>query len=175
MKIVPIFAKKLFSFHYEGEQLDEYGRLLDIWNDTEYLFEFAEKNKQYIQQLGYTIGEFVEFVLEDAEVLEEILLNYKDNESNIDACFQPLHNQEYQCKILSLQKKKCKFLRLYAIRIESNCYVVTGGSIKVTRTMQEHIETGKELQKLERCKNYLQSQGVFDNDSFFEIIGDEEL
>lgn len=172
MKIVPIFAEKLFSFHYENECLDEYGRLLEIWNDPEFLLDFAERNENSIRQLEYTIDSFVERVLKDAEILEELLLNYKNNESNIDTCFQPLHNQEYRCKILSFQKKKCKFLRLYAIRIDSNCYVITGGGIKITRTMQEHPETNAELQKLERCKNYLQSQNVFDNDSFFEIIGE---
>lgn len=172
MKIVPIFAEKLFSFHYENEHLDEYGRLFEIWNDPEYLLNFAEKNEDSIRQLGYSIDSFVEHVSEDAEILEELLLIHKNNESNIDACFQPLHNQEYKPKILSFQKKRCRFLRLYAIRIDYNCYVITGGGIKITRTMQEHPETNAELQKLEQCKNYLQSQDVFDNDSFFEIIGE---
>ncbi|NDV57343.1 hypothetical protein [Bacteroides sp. 519] len=172
MKIVPIFADKLFSFHYEGECLDEYGRLLDAWNDPEYLFDFAEENKDYIAQLGYSTDGFVERILVDAEILEELLLKYRDNELLIDSCFQPLHNQEYKSKILSLQKKRCRFLRLYAIRIDVNCYVITGGAIKITRTMQEHPDANKEFQKLEQCKNYLQSKDVFDEDSFFEIIGE---
>ena len=61
---------------------------------------------------------------------------------------------------------------MYAIRIDTNCFVITGGAIKVTRTMQQHPETNNELQKLEKCKNYLQSKGVFDDASFFEIIGE---
>ncbi|NDW12623.1 hypothetical protein D0T50_06935 [Bacteroides sp. 214] len=171
MKIIPIFAEKLYSFHYEVERLDEYERLFEMWNDPEYVFDFAQKNELLLEQMGYSIDKFVEQVFSDAEVLEEILLSYRDNDSVIDNCFQPLYNQEYQPKILSLQKKRCKLLRLYAIRIDTNCYVITGGAIKTTRTMQEHPDTNKELQKLEQCKNYLQSEGVFDNDSFFEIIG----
>ena len=171
MKIVSIFAEKLFAFHYEHEQLDEYGRLLELWNDPEYVFNFAEKNKDFIERLGYSFDDFIEYVLSDAELLENLLLEYECNELIMDACFQPLHNEEYQCRILSLQKKKCKFLRLYAIRIDSNCFVITGGTIKITRTMQEHPETNKELQKLKSCKNYLQLKGVFNDESFFELIG----
>ena len=171
MKIVPIFASKLFAFHYEGELLDEYGRLLELWNDPEYIMNFVERNKVYIEQLGYSFDNFTEFVLSDVELLEDLLLRSANNGS-IDICFQPLHNQEYQCKILSLQKKKCRFIRLYVIRIDENCYVVTGGAIKITRTMQEHPDTAKELQKLEKCKNYLLSQDVFNDDFFFEIIGE---
>ena len=172
MKIVSIFAEKLFAFHYEGELLDEYGRLLDLWNDPEYVFGFAEKNKDYIKLLGYSLDDFTECVLSDAEFLEDLLLEYERNELIMDGCFQPLHNEEYQYKILSFQKKKCKFLRLYAIRIDINCFVITGGAIKITRTMQEHPETNRELQKLNRCKSYLQSKGVFNDDSFFEVIGE---
>ena len=84
MKIVSLFAEKLFAFHNEGELLDEYGRLLDLWNDPEYVFDFAEKNKDYIEQLGYSLDDFTE----------------------------------------------------------------------------------------NRCKSYLQSKGVFNDDSFFEIIGE---
>jgi len=172
VKVVTIFASKLFAFHYEGEPSDEYRRLLELWNDPEYILDFAEKNKSYIEQLGYSLDVFTELVLSDAELLEDLLLKYESNELLIDVCFQPLHNEEYQGKILSLQKKKCKLLRLYAIRIDTNCFVITGGAIKVTRTMQQHPETNNELQKLEKCKNYLQSKGVFDDASFFEIIGE---
>ena len=172
MKIVSIFAEKLFAFHYEGELLHEYSRLLELWNDPEYVFDFAEKNEDYIEQLGYSPDYFIESVLSDAELLEDLLLDYEHNDLIIDGCFQPLYNEEYQCRILSLQKKKCKLLRLYAIRIDTNCFVITGGAIKITRTMQQHPDTNKELQKLNRCKSYLQSKDVFNEESFFEIIGE---
>jgi hypothetical protein len=172
MKIVPIFASKLFAFHYDNESQDEYARLLDLWNDPEYVYEYAVRNEVFITKSGFTAEEFAQCILSDVENLEELLLAYKNAKNPIDACFQPLHDQESGCKILSLQKKKCKFLRLYAIRIETNCFVITGGAIKVTRTIQGHIDTMTELTKLNKCKSYLQSQGIFDTDSFFEIIGE---
>lgn len=169
MKIVPIFAEKLFAFHYDNEEFDEYKCLFDLWNDPEYiLINFAEENEKYILQNNLSIDDFIYRVSYDAEDIEEHLFKYKDHK--IDGCFQQLHNQEYKYKILSLQKKKCRFLRLYAIRIDENCFVITGGAIKLTKTMQEHSDTMKELEKMNQCKNYLQSNDVFDEDSFFEII-----
>ena len=56
-------------------------------------------------------------------------------------------------------------LRIYAIKIESNCYIITGGAIKLTRTMQEHRDTLIELQKLNKLKNFLIHQGILDKDS----------
>lgn len=172
MKIVPIFASKLFAFHYDNERHDEYERLLNLWNDPEYVFDFAERNEVYITKLGLSAEEFAHCIFSDAENLEQLLCAYKNAKTPIDACFQPLHDQESGCRILSLQKRKCKFLRLYAIRIDKNCFVITGGAIKITRTLQEHAETIQELSKLEKCKIYLQSESIFDADSFFEIIGE---
>ena len=93
MKVVTIFASKLFAFHYEGEPSDEYRRLLELWNDPEYILDFAEKNKSYIEQLGYSLDVFTELVLSDAELLEDLLLKYESNELLIDVCFQPLCNE----------------------------------------------------------------------------------
>jgi len=169
MRIITIFAKKLFAFQYPQETKDEYVRLLDMWNDPEYLVKYAENNKSYIP-LYLSIEDFVEEIMEDVEILEETLISHsKGKFQTLDICFQPLHNIEFQHKILSLQKKKCKYLRLYAIKIDANCFVITGGAIKLTRTMQEHPDTNIELLKLERCKNYLQNNNIFDDDSFYEL------
>lgn len=168
MKIVPIFTEKLYSFHYEDELLDEYGRLFDLWNDPKYVLNYAERNRDYLVLLS--CEEFAERVMIEAEELEMVLNRYRNNDNVIDVCFQPLHNQEYQPKRLSLQKKKSKYLRLYAIRIEENCFVITGGAIKVTHLMKDHPDTQKELIKMMNCKRYLEQEGVFDTDSFYEII-----
>ncbi len=170
MKIISIFVAKLFAFQYPEETKDEYTRLINTWNNPEYLVEYAEKNSSYLPT-HLSIEDFIEEIMEEAENLEEMFLFHsKGNFQTFNICFQPLHNTEFRHKILSLQKKKYKYLRLYAIKIDDNCFVITGGAIKLTRTMQEHPDTNIELIKLERCKNYLQNNSVFDNDSFFELI-----
>jgi len=47
MKLVRIFEHaKLYAIHYPDEELDEYHRLLELWNDAEYLHEFLKHMKK---------------------------------------------------------------------------------------------------------------------------------
>lgn len=55
------------------------------------------------------------------------------------------------------------------VRIIPEYDVITGGAIKLTRTMQEREHTLRELDKLNRCKAYLKANGVFDQDSFIDL------
>ena len=54
-----------------------------------------------------------------------------------------------------------------------NVFVITGGAIKLTRTMQERSHTQAELDKINQCRQYLASNGVFDSDSFISMIEEE--
>ena len=44
MKIVSIFAAKLFSFHYKDETYNEFDRLMALWTDVSYIRSFAKSN-----------------------------------------------------------------------------------------------------------------------------------
>jgi hypothetical protein len=52
--------------------------------------------------------------------------------------------------------------------------VITGGAIKMPlhHLMKDRDHTRVELQKLKRAKSYLNENGVFDEDSFFEFLND---
>lgn len=67
------------------------------------------------------------------------------------------------------------WLRIYAIRLEKDVFVVTGGAIKLTRTMQERPHTQEQLDKLNRCRQYLKNNGVFDADSFVSLTLEDEI
>lgn len=69
--------------------------------------------------------------------------------------------------------KHASWLRIYAIRIDPNVYIVTGGAIKLTAKMQDREHTQIELEKLNKCRNFLIDNGVFDQDSFLETINEE--
>ena len=56
-----------------------------------------------------------------------------------------------------------------AIRFQKNSYLITGGAIKLTRTMQEREHTLSELQKLEMVRNFLIAEGAFDLDGFYDL------
>ncbi len=62
--------------------------------------------------------------------------------------------------------KKSPWLRLYAIRIASDLFVITGGAIKLTKLMEEREHTQKELCKLDLVKNFLFDQGLLDKEDF---------
>ena len=79
---------------------------------------------------------------------------------------------------MTLGKEKAKpeqtnrhasWLRLYAIKLEPGCYIITGGAIKLTRTMQEREHTLRELNKMEFVRNHLLEQGVIDVAGFVEL------
>ena len=64
---------------------------------------------------------------------------------------------------------------LWDFFLEKNVFVITGGAIKLTRTMQERSHTHAELDKINQCRQYLASNGVFDLDSFISMIEEGEL
>ena len=68
------------------------------------------------------------------------------------------------------RRSHASWLRVYAVRVDTNMFIVTGGAIKLTRTMQERSHTQLELDKLNRCRDYLKDQGVFDTTSFMDHI-----
>lgn len=170
MKIVSIFDGKLYSFWHEGAITDELNRLLDLWQDTEYLYHFLKDNISDIPNKR-TIGQLVIEIGEDADAINDTLYEICNNEAaNLETFFRPLHNKEYKTRVLSLQKGRAHHLRIYAIKIDDNCFVVTGGAIKLTHLMEERPHTLIELQKLNQCRDYLKHLNIFDTDSFHEFI-----
>ena len=57
-------------------------------------------------------------------------------------------------------------MRIYAIKIGPNTYIVTGGAIKLVGTMEERTHLLKEKQKLDDIKYYLKEEGILDQDDF---------
>ena len=78
--------------------------------------------------------------------------------------------------ILSREKAKGQrtpshgsWLRLYAIKLDPNVYLVTGGAIKLTYKMSDRAHTLMELKKMELVRNYLMANGVFDTEGIKEL------
>jgi len=65
-------------------------------------------------------------------------------------------------------------LRIYAIKLETGRYVITGGAIKLTATMQEREHTLKELQHLNQVRDFLKTQGISDYEGFKEISNESD-
>lgn len=168
MKIVSIFADRLFAFHYEDEVDNEFDRLMDVSTDVSYLHAFAKRN-HVIDVYG-----FIEKILRQVEEIEDLLEEIQQSNDPLDRYFQPLQSSEYFKRLLTLQKGKIRNnqLRIYAIRVDLNYFVITGGAIKMSQKMIEHKDTELELNKLKIARNYLSQYGVFDGDSFFELLNE---
>jgi hypothetical protein len=168
MKIVSIFAEKLFAFHYENERDNEFDRMMELWTDVGYLQSYAKKNEVK------NVYHFINNILEDAEQIQDFLENINHNKQPYGLYFEALQESERKKERLSLQKGKIKNnqLRFYAIKIDDNCFIITGGAIKMSQKMSDHPDTTNELIKLSTARNYLKQNGVFDEDSFFELLNE---
>ncbi|QEK51880.1 hypothetical protein FYC62_09650 [Pedobacter aquae] len=169
MKIVSIFEDSLFAICYGDGSLNEFDKLMDLWTNVAYLKEFAVNNKVV------DVAQFVEDRLAEADKLQDKLDEIMSNHDPLEKYFMPLYNSETGFKILSLQKGKLSKskLRIYAIKIDENMFLITGGAIKMSQEMKDHDDTKNELDKLNTAQQYLKSQGIFDYDSFFELLNEE--
>lgn len=176
MKIVSIFADQLTSFRYGTDQPDEFSRLFSQWQDPEFLYEFFTDHIEDLQSGFFgavSLQTAIRQTRDEARRLEAKLLKLASGKTeNLDSIFEPLKLEEP----IQLTRSKARgdkpksWLRLYAIKLQSNVYVVTGGAIKLTRSMQDREHTRIELGKFGMCKAFLHEQGISDIDGLSELI-----
>lgn len=167
----------LWAVKESGKDADELTLLFRDWNNGEFLFDFFMENFDDLKSYFHVekIEEAVLDTIEDAEALQELILDFPYTE-NLDDLFVPLGSNDSRSRELNREKARNwdrthhdSWLRIYAIRLEPDVYVVTGGAIKLTRKMQDREHTLKQLGKLNKCKAYLIDNKVFDKDSFVEL------
>ena len=184
-QIIDIFAVvegALLAVQYDNAEDHEFARIFNDWTDVEFLEDCFERHKTDLQsgyhltKIGHvSIEEAVFQTIEEAEAFEKYILKVakkgKKNEFQTlqDLVFKPLHKNDTTVKH---QESKAyganshSWLRLYAIRIEPNLYVISGGAIKLTRSMNEREHTRKELAKLKVVTSYLKEIGFEDADDY---------
>lgn len=167
MNIIHIFADKLYAIRFAHESEDEWNKLNKQWTDLIWLEDFFEANKTDLS--GLTVEEAVIQTMNEADLLFDTILSKVNEKGWLNSVFKNLHNQEYKTVVLSKKKAKRNWLRIYAIKIDADVFLITGGAIKLTHLMQDRVHTKVELIKLEQAKNYLKENDVFDEDSFREF------
>lgn len=173
-------TEHIYAFRFPNENDNELYKLFEQWSDVEFLHDFFTSHFKDLAYFNvFSIEDAVNDTIEDAEILEAVFLE-SDGPINFEAIFAPLHNQTYQELSLSKNKAKRKnrskhdcWLRIYAIKVENNLYVITGGTIKLTHLMEQKPHTMTELNKIEKCRNFLKEIGIFDVDSFNDYIKEE--
>ncbi len=107
--------------------------------------------------------------VQEANAILQELLDYSENVGNnekpdLDELFEPLHKEEaYNHKRFHTDFKAKGFdapwVRIYAVKIDDNLFIITGYGIKLTQQMQDDSILLEELNKLERATNFLIQEG----------------
>ncbi|MBV7532157.1 hypothetical protein [Chitinophaga sp. sic0106] len=171
MQLIEVYKtdidNQLLAIKYDGNDTDELTRIFDDWYDVEFLYKFLEANQQDLEeafQRKITIEEAVEEISSEVGMLEEQLLD-RFTKGKMQELFAPLNNNEY---VIELQESKGKIkarsfrrpkVRIYAIRIAPNVFIITGGAIKLTNAMQDRPHTRMELIKIRKVKQWLRQNG----------------
>ena len=159
----------LLSVQYKGQRSDEFERLFELWTNADYLYNYFSENIKLLDTPdarriwpGMTIEYAVELTRNDALAMEEHFLELAKlgeiSRTNLSTFFEPL--SEPDLYVLNLGRNKAKglsvnsWLRIYAIQLGQNQFVISGGCIKLTDKMPE-----EELKKLKLTKNYLRNRG----------------
>ena len=173
--------KRLWAVRYEGEKSNCFDLLFSRWYDMVWLRSFFQENLADLSSFFHItdVYEAVMETIDQAKRLECVMLDITPD-ANLDVLFKHLENNRYWEMTLGREKaygngeyRHKSWLRIYAIKIESGVYLVTGGAIKLTATMEERSHTLAELAKMERVRNYLLDNGVYDLDGFNDYINNE--
>ena len=182
MQIETIVEESLYSIKFDEYEKDEFHRLFQLWNDSEYLKTFFKNHIEKLQNDFWkeiSIAEAVRSTIKQAELLEQKLIEIAetgktDRYETLSTLFKPLHDSTTRIESFEMNKAKSNlyenWLRIYAIRIDTNFFVVSGGAIKLTRTMNEVDYLLEELKKMEIVKAFLTDDENADDFEIFELF-----
>lgn len=179
MKFEELINGKLWAVREDDSESHELEILLDHWNNVVWLREFFINNIDDINaHYHVSIEDAIWDTIEDSEELENLLMELGESD-DLDKMFRPLNNNETAESVLQKDKTRIatrprhsSWLRIYAIRLSTGAYIITGGAIKLTFRMEDREHTRHELTKIERVKNFLLSEHIIDDDSFIEYIAE---
>ncbi len=166
----------LWAVQYEDCLDNVLYTLFDQWNDVKWLRSFFKNN--IVDLAAYfkitDVNQAIYDTIEDSERLQCLIMDISPD-ANLDEIFRPLENNRTSEMLLGKEKarlrntpKHASWLRIYAIKLDPGIYIITGGAIKLTRTMQEREHTLVELARMERVRNFLLENDIVDMDSFNE-------
>lgn len=170
MKLCTIFADHLFSVKYDGSEKAVIHELFDKWEDTEYLYDYFEQHRDLVEKgpwKDYTSEKLALMAVEEGlEFFDRLCDIVSDPTKSFDDEFVFLNKESVEWQLVkyksygfphnwSVKLKRNALLRLYAIKIDTNQYVITGGGIKLVQEMHEMPELEVELNRLKRVRDWL--------------------
>lgn len=180
MEIEAIYPPYIYSIKYDGKNANEFERLFESWRDLDEVIAFFEKNKDYLQsEIWSTVREpeaaanQVSDEADDLEILfRELYSNAKkDCKPDFDSHFKYLDGK-YNTVLEHVPMKSYgpispSFIRLYAIKMDTNKYIITGGGIKLCKTIQESPYLKERIiQDIDKVRAWLKSNGIYEEEDF---------
>ena len=109
------------------------------WSNGNYLLDFFLANLDDLRGFFHIqkISDAIKDTMEDAQELERLILDFPYTE-RLDGLFHPLSLADNRAHEMTREKARnwdrerhVSWLRIYAIRIDPNVFVITGGAIKL--------------------------------------------
>ena len=166
--------EKLWAVRYDDCLDNVLDSILGQWNDVVWLRNFFKANLEDLTSYFKIadVNQAIYDTIDDSERLQCLIMDISP-EADLDKLFRPLDNSRSSEMILGKEKarlhntpKHASWLRIYAIKLEPGIYVITGGAIKLTRTMQEREHTLVELARMEKVRRFMLDNNIMDKDSF---------
>jgi hypothetical protein len=113
-------------------------------------------------------------------IYEYTEIDFRSGMNKLRMLFVPLNNgEEKRLVVPMLQESKAKseygdkpfLIRFYGLRIGDNSFVITGGAIKLTHRMKDHVDTNQELIKMESAKQWLISKNIISQEALTLYYG----
>lgn len=171
---------RLWAVRYEGDNENALYRLFDQWSDVAWLRGFFKENINDLSSYFKItdVNDAIYDTIEDSESLQCLIMDISPD-ADLERIFRPLDNNRTAEMLLGKEKARLKknrkhpsWLRIYALKLSAGIYIVTGGAIKLTATMQEREHTLKELHKMEKVRQFLLSENIVDEDSFTDYLSE---
>lgn len=171
---------RLWAVKYDDCAENVLYMLFEQWNDATWLYQFFKENMDDLMSYFKItdVNEAIYDTIEDSERLQCLIMDISPD-ADLDRLFRPLENSRFADMLLGKEKARLKdvskhasWLRIYAIKLQAGVYVITGGAIKLTRTMQEREHTLRELANMERVRTHLLTNNIVDKDSFDDYMSE---
>ncbi len=169
---------RLWAVRYAGQNDNALYNILDQWNDVSWLRAFFKENiNDLASYFKITdVNAAIYDTIEDADRLQCLIMDISPD-ADLDLIFRHLEPTRTAEMLLGKEKARldnrkrhASWLRIYAIKLSQGIYIITGGAIKLTATMQERKHTLNELEKMEQVRNFLISENIADEDSFEDYL-----
>lgn len=180
MEIEEIYPPYIYSIKYDGEDANEFERLFEDWRDMDGVIGFFEKNKDYLKSKAWSAvcePEAAAYqVFEEADDLEilfrELYFNAKEeSKPDFDSHFKFLDGKyKFEFEYVPMKSygtESPSFIRLYAIKMGTNRYIIIGGGIKLCKTIQESpYLKDRIIQDIDKVRSWLRCNGIYEEDEF---------